>query len=228
VSDSLESVHHITTGLAFDRLGLVHRVRLPDGKGPHPTLLMLHGLNGTEDVTWVFARNAGPDWLIISPRAPFVGENGYRWNRSSDQNPNESNTAPQAYDAGLAALSHFIESLPTIYPVDLSRLVLLGFSQGVAMAYIYGTSHAVAGIAALSGFIPSSLADHLPALAHLPVLILHGVKDETIPVATARTNRDQLLTAGADVTYHEAEVGHKVSSSGMAELKRWLAQRLKV
>jgi len=211
---------HISSGAAFDRVGLVHRVRVPDehsqGKAPYPTLVMLHGLNGTEDVTWIFARNAGPEWLVISPRAPFIGENGYRWN----------NTGAEDYSAGLGALSHFIESLPQVYPVDRSRLVLLGFSQGAAMAYSFGASHSISGIAALAGFIPMPLADNLPALAHLPVLILHGTQDETIPVATARRNRDQLIAAGTDVGYHEAEVGHKVSSSGMAELKRWLAQRL--
>jgi len=199
-------------------MGLAHRVRLPQESGLWPTLVMLHGLNGTEDVTWVFARSAGPEWLIISPRAPFASESGYRWNASA--------TDSQNYDAGLAALGHFIGSLTKVYPVDRSRLVLLGFSQGAAMAYTFGAAQKVAGIAALSGFVPLPLAANLPDLAHLPILILHGTKDETIPVSTARQNRDQLVAAGADVDYHEAEVGHKVSSTGMAELKRWLTQRL--
>lgn len=211
-----QEVQLITTGPAFDSLGLVHRVRVPAGSGPHPTLLMLHGLNGTEDVTWVFARNAGPEWLIISPRAPFAGDNGYTWKVADSQ----------SYNAGLDALTHFVASLPTTYPVDRERLVLLGFSQGAAMAYAFGISQPVAGIATLSGFIPQELTGNLSALTRVPILILHGTQDDTIPIATARKNRDQLVAAGAEVDYLEAEVGHKVSSGGMAELKRWLKERL--
>src|SRR5450631_1169914 len=63
----------ILTGPAVDRLGLPHRVFLPDGDPSvkHPTLIMVHGVDGNEDVTWIFARAASPNWLILSPRAPL-------------------------------------------------------------------------------------------------------------------------------------------------------------
>src|SRR5678816_2400734 len=78
-TDASTDIEHVVTGPAVEKLGLVHRVRVPPGEGPHPTLVMIHGLNGNEDVTWVFARAAGPEWLIVSPRAPLPGEEGYRW-----------------------------------------------------------------------------------------------------------------------------------------------------
>jgi len=217
----LDHINHVSTGPAFRKLGLAHRVRVPSGTGPHPTLVMLHGLSGTEDVTWVFARAAGPDWLIISPRAPLPAKEGYTWN-ALDQ---DGKTDKSDYQTGLDTLTRFIDALPAVYPADRNRLVLLGFSQGAAMAYTYGTSHPVSGIAALAGFIPPEIASNLPPLSNLPVLILHGTKDETVAIDTARQNRDQLKAAGAAVTYLESEVGHKVSSAGIAELKQWLAER---
>ena len=48
---------------------LIHRVAQPAGPGPHPTVLMLHGRSGDENVMWVFARALPPDWLIVAPRA---------------------------------------------------------------------------------------------------------------------------------------------------------------
>jgi phospholipase/carboxylesterase len=218
---NLSDIEHVSAGPAFDKLGLVHRVRIPPGDGPHPALVMVHGLKGTEDVTWIFARAARPEWLIVSPRAPFACEDGYSWTQQGEEDKNDLS----AYQAGLDAFSQFIERLPETYGADKNRVVLLGFSQGAAMSYLYGSANPVAGIAALAGFIPSQLAERLPALSNLPVLMLHGTKDETIPITIARQNRDQLTTAGAAVTYQEAEVGHKVSSAGIAELKRWLAER---
>ena len=220
----LSSIDHVTSGPAYEKLGLVHRVHVPPGDGPFPTLVMLHGLSGTEDVTWIFARAAGPEWLIISPRAPHPTKDGYSWNALDE----EGKTDKTDLQIGLDALTHFIDALPAVYHMDHKHLVLLGFSQGAAMAHVYGTTHPVSGIASLAGFIPAELANNLPPLHTLPALILHGTKDVTVPISIARKNRDQLIAAGAKVTYLEMETGHKLSTAGMAELKRWLAERLVV
>jgi phospholipase/carboxylesterase len=214
----------MTSGPAFEALGLVHRVRIPTGDGPHPALVMVHGLQGDEDVTWFFARAAGPEWLIVSPRAPFPANQGYTWKR-----PGVLTVNFRSYADGLAALTRFVERLPDIYPVDRSRLVMLGFSQGAALSYALAGSQPVHGVAALSGFIPHSppVGDELLAcLKGVPVIILHGTQDERIPVVVARESRDRLIGLGADVTYVEDNVGHRVGAAGMHALGQWLAARL--
>jgi phospholipase/carboxylesterase len=216
----MDDIQLVKAGPAFDALGCVHRVRLPTGSGPHPTLVMVHGLEGDEDVTWVFARTAGPEWLIISPRAPFTAKGGYSWNSGGDYDK------PESYQDGLRVLSQFIERLPDIYPADRSRLVLLGFSQGAAMSYVYPANageQRVKGVAALAGFLPPFAVDGLKGL---PVLILHGTRDERIPIEDARRDRDALIAAGAQVTYVEDDVGHKIGSGGMQALRKWLAERI--
>jgi phospholipase/carboxylesterase len=207
----------VDSGPAFDALGLVHRVRVPAGPGPHPTLVMVHGLQGNEDVMWIFARNAGPNWLIISPRAPFSVEGGYSWHPSDDYGSQE------AYQPGLDALTRFVDALPTQYPADRSRLVMLGFSQGAAMSYAFAVSNPVRGIAALCGFMPRWVAEgDLTPFFDLPVLILHGTRDDRVPISRARESRDLLVEAGTVLAYHEDDVGHKVGSEGMHVLRRWL------
>jgi phospholipase/carboxylesterase len=211
----------VESGPALDTLGLAHRVFIPPGSGPHPVLVMVHGLSGTEDAPWIFARSAGPEWLIISPRAPFPLEGGYTWNSSTDY------TDPESYRKGLAAFTHFVEGLAGVYPADRARLVLLGFSQGAALAYAFAMSRPVNGIAALAGFIPRPFYERVSALRGVPILMLHGTRDERIPIEQARADRDRLAAAGADLTYAEDNVTHKVSVGGLQTLKQWLAARLK-
>jgi phospholipase/carboxylesterase len=223
--DLLSNVQHITTGPAVEALGLIHRVRVPvgDTSERYPTLVMLHGYQGNEDVTWVFARSAGPRWLIVTPRAPIAApDHGFSWNSFSG-----GKTDPETLQQSTAALTRFVEGLADVYAVDRTRVALLGFSQGGGMCYAFAATAPqppLLGIAALGGYIPATV--QLQALAAKPVLVLHGTKDETIPIAIARENHEQLLAVGAQVTYQEDEVGHKVGPQGMRVLASWLADRL--
>jgi phospholipase/carboxylesterase len=204
-----------------DLARIPHRIRVPKTQGPHPTLVMLHGWEGDEDVTWIFARSLGPEWLVASPRGPFALERGFGWFHFDA----DGRTDPVSFGEGLAAVTGFIDALAAHYPVDRARLVVLGFSQGGAMAYAYALANVVGGVVSLGGFIPGTVPKPLPALNGLPILILHGEHDPTIAVGIARKNRDQLTKAGAEVTYLEELVGHKVGAEGMRLLARWLADR---
>jgi phospholipase/carboxylesterase len=200
----------------------VQRIRVPSSAGPYPTLVMVHGYEGTEQVTWIFAKDAGPEWLVASPRGPFQSGAGYCWYHFDGA----GHADPESFEAGRTALKAYIDILCTDYPVDRSRLVVLGFSQGASMAYDYALANPVSGVAALCGWIPGLTAKPLPDLDGLEVLIVHGTRDEVITVDIARKNRDHLAAAGAQVTYHEEAVGHKVGAVGMNVLKKWLAERL--
>ncbi|HEY9527377.1 MAG TPA: hypothetical protein VIR02_09860, partial [Anaerolineales bacterium] len=56
-----------------------------------------------------------------------------------------------------------------------------------------------------------------------PFFIAHGTKDETISIQRARESMEILERAGAQVTYCEDEVGHKVSASCLRGLKDFFA-----
>ncbi len=219
-----EELH--TLAERFEIGGVPCRVRVPQREGAHPLLLMLHGYEGDEDVTWIFSRAASPEWLIVSPRAPLTAptSQGYSW-----FNFEGGKTDPTTLQAALSYLDAFIAALKARYRIDDARIVMLGFSQGASMAYAYMLAEPtrLRGVVSLGGFIPGYLTKQIiPPLNGLPVLILHGTQDEVIAVEIARKNRDLLLAHGAQVTFFEEAVGHRVGAGGMRLLTEWLAERL--
>ena len=92
----------------------------------------------------------------------------------------------------------------------------MGFSQGAALAYSLTLTHPekVDKLAGISGFFPElqngALLDG--ALKGKKVFVAHGLRDEMVPVDKARQVVKTLKKSGAEVTYCEEDVGHKLSS----------------
>ena len=204
--------------------GLIHRFWSADSYPSPPTLLLLHGRAGNEDVPWVFARSAPQGTRLIAPRAPFADAlGGFSWTkREEDAIP----TLPQ-FAEGVDHLHQFIEALPQLYGVDLSRLWLLGFSQGAALAFAYQLRYPqfVRGISALVGFVAQD-GDDYTALRDCPIYMAVGRQDETIPLALSRQSGQRLIQAGAKLDYREYETGHKLNGQGMKDLAFWLKTAL--
>ncbi len=199
-------------------LNLIHRSRLPDSiSSPAPAVVMVHGWLGNENVMGQFEKTLPPGVVAVSPRAPFEVEGGYSW---SPPSPSGRGVG------GEGALRQFVSRLPEVYPVDPSRIVLMGFSQGAAMVYALTLSEPalIAGVAALAGFLPDHARQWIAPgrLAGKPVFIAHGAKDTAVPIEDAVSARDAMITCGADVTYAEYPTGHKMNAQGMRDLKAWL------
>jgi phospholipase/carboxylesterase len=124
-------------------------------------------------------------------------------------------------------LHTFVASLPQKYPLDPSRIILMGFSQGAAICntLVLTQPEQAMGVVSLAGLIPDVVIETVqPGLTGLPVFIAHGMRDETVPLAAAQQTRDVYTRLGAQVTYGEYPTGHKLTTEGMADLKAWLAQ----
>lgn len=217
--------------------GLAHRVRQPQKAGPHPTVVMVHGRHGTEDVTWVFARALPANWLLVSPRAPewepetdASDDVGYSWLLQDDEIPAVSGNWPRLgdFDDGVLALEHFIQALPDVYGADIDQIYLLGFSQGAATCLALAMRHPglVQGIASLVGFAPQGANELVEqqVLAGLPVFMAVGKKDGRIPLEIAQASAKTVRQAGAILTYGEYETGHKLNGAGMRALGEWWRQ----
>ncbi|MGB1251641.1 MAG: alpha/beta hydrolase [Candidatus Promineifilaceae bacterium] len=215
----------IEAGDVVRKSGLVHRVWEPDQKTERPTIVMLHGRSGTEDVAWVFARSLPKEWLLIAPRAIHTDHRGgYSWDvRPEGQWPPEG-----AFDDATEALDQFINSLPDLYNADLSRLYLLGFSQGAAVSYSYARRYAnkvkgVAGLVGLTTLDAANSADIIN-LKDLPIFMAVGRRDTTVPMSIARDCAHALIAGGARLDYREYNTGHKLNSRGMRDLATWWQQ----
>jgi phospholipase/carboxylesterase len=202
------------------------RIRKTDHPSPR-LLLMIHGFTGDENSMWVFARDLPTQYWIVAPRAPHVTEpSGYSWrpNHSSDfGSPSLEQLRPAA-----EALIKLIDAYQLSAGIDARVFDVIGFSQGAAMsnllAFLYPQRIRKTGI--LAGFIPSGL-DELVAqrpLAGKPFFVAHGTSDATVPIDRARASIEILEQAGAQVTYCEDEVGHKVSVHCMKALRSFLAE----
>jgi phospholipase/carboxylesterase len=198
-------------------LNLPYRYRLPDSHSAPPAIVLVHGWLGNENVMWVFESSLAKGAALFSPRGPLAEEGGYGWYRRDDD--------VETFNAGLNALREFVTRLPSIHPVDPARIVLVGFSQGAAVssALLLSTPNMIHAVAMLAGFLPRPARDWVRPgrLEGKAVFIAHGMKDETVPVAEAARAREALTLAGAQVTYGEYHVGHKMSAAALRALKAW-------
>jgi predicted esterase len=204
-------------------------LRVHESTHPSPRLLLLvHGLTGDENSMWVFAREMpARDW-IVAPRGPHpsgMEQGGYSW-RPPQADTLDLPSLEQLKPAA-AALIAFVDDYCASISVDAATFDVMGFSQGAAvcnlLAFLYPQRIRKVGI--LAGFVPSGLqelASQRP-LEGKPYFVAHGTKDETVNVDRARSAIEILEQAGAQVSYCEDEVGHKVSVTCLRALKNFLA-----
>lgn len=216
----------VDKGTALEATGLIHRVSVPEGPGPHPTVVMLHGRSGGENAMWIFSRTVPSNWLMVTPRG--IKEDpggGFAWHpRQRDEWPSLA-----TFDEAVAAVVSFIRSLPEVYDSDPKQIFLMGFSQGAATAYATAMRHPglVQGIAGLVGFVPVECGDAVAvsALEGLPIFMAVGKEDPYIPHSRSQNCAQTLRDAGAELDYHEYETEHRLDAQGMRDLKDWWRRR---
>ena len=189
---------------------------------PARLLLLIHGLTGDENSMWVFARNLPANYWIVAPRAPYPAEpGGYSWRLPQYENINL--VGLDILRSAAEALIQLVDEYSASVDVDATTLDVMGFSQGAAMSnaltLLYPQRIRKTGI--LAGFVPSALEELVPErpLEGKPFFVTHGTKDEMVTIDRARSSIAILEQAGAQVTYCEDDVAHKVSANCLRALK---------
>ena len=206
--------------------GQTLRIRKTTHQAPR-LLLLIHGLSGDENSMWVFARELPAHYWMVAPRAPYRAlQGGYTWREhaTSDMGRPSFEELQSSAQALIGLLDRYQASAGL---EAAQRSDVMGFSQGAALssilAFLYPDRIHKLGI--LAGFVPSGI-EELAAQRPLEgksVFVAHGTKDETVPVDEARASIKILEQAGAQVTYCEDEVGHKVSLTCLHALRKFLA-----
>ena len=202
-------------------------LRIREAAQPSPRLMLLiHGFTGDENSMWVFARDLSPGYWIVAPRAPYAGEpSGYSWRPTQFDSLNRL-SLDQLRDSA-EALIHLVDEYAASSGFDAPSFDVMGFSQGGAMssllAFLYPGRIRKIGI--LAGFVPAGLEELISQrpLEDKRFFVAHGTKDETVSIERARASIETLEQAGANVTYCEDEVGHKVSVTCLRGLKKFFA-----
>jgi phospholipase/carboxylesterase len=117
--------------------------------------------------------------------------------------------------------------------IPYERIVLAGFSQGCAMALHTGLRlpHKLAGIMALSGYLP--LADRFATERHAanastPVFMAHGTQDPVVVIQRGEESRDALARLGHPVQWHTYPMPHSVHPREIADIGAFLKQVLPI
>lgn len=174
---------------------------------------------------WIFARNMPSKYWIIAPRAPHDAEpGGYSWRGRSESADFGRPTLDQLRP-GAKALIGLVDEYASSAGLQADTFDVMGFSQGAAICNVLGFlyPHRIRKTGILAGFVPEGLEE---LVSQRPLdgklfFVAHGTKDETVDIDRARASIAALEEAGANVTYCEDEVGHKVSASCLRALKEF-------
>lgn len=212
---------------------LLYTAHVPAGEGPHPTLLLLHGWGASaHDLIGLAPVLHGGRALVLCPQGALAfqagpGMLGYGWFPLVPGRPPD----PAEIEKARCQVEAFLDDAIARYPIDPKRLVLAGFSQGGFLAYQIAlrAPQRFAGLMALSSWLPTELAETIPAQAahrELPALVVHGSEDPMIPIARAYASRDALLRLGVPTVFREYEMGHEIRPEALREIVRWLEERI--
>lgn len=212
---------------------LLYTAHVPAGDGPFPTIFLLHGWGASaHDLIGLAPILHGGRALVLCPQGPVVlqsgpGMIGYGWFPLSQGQPPD----PTAIRMAQGLVEIFLDDACEKYPVDKSKLVLAGFSQGGFMAYQIALADPArfAGLLAMSSWLPDELAEQVapqPAHAALQTLVVHGTKDPMVPIDRAYASRDALLRLKVPTVFREYEMAHEIRPEALRDILGWLEQRV--
>lgn len=170
-----------------------------------------------------------PDAAFVSPHAPEpcgMAPVGRQWWPLTMRDPSERwrgcvATAPD--------LDHFLDQELARHSVPPEKLALVGFSQGAMMALHVGLRRPVmpGAIVAYSGHLVGP--EHLKADAKgkPPVLLVHGDRDNVIPINALFDSMEGLAKAEIPCQWHlSVGTAHGIDPAGLRHGGAFIAQNL--
>lgn len=212
-------------------LSLEYLIREPKTPNEnHPLLLLIHGYGSNEADLFSFASELPDEYYVVSCRAPYDLQYGsYAWyaiNFDADQNKfSDHEQAKSSRDR----IAQFIDELLENYPIDKSKVTLVGFSQGSVLSYAVALTYPekIQQVAALSGYLDMETVDQksADAYSHLRIFASHGTVDQVIPIDWARKISPALDQLGIKNVFREYPVGHGVAPQNFFDFRNWLIEK---
>jgi predicted peptidase len=210
-----------------DKVPLPYRLYVPskyDPKTKYPLVIWLHGSDaiGNDNLKQITGYNTAGTQVWTTPK-----------NRDSFP---AIVLAPQSYERywsfpGLKEpireeqlVFETVAALQKEFSIDPDRIYLVGQSMGGFGTWAYLGNRPdffAAGVVLCGPAVPTVV----PRIAHIPVWVFHGAKDDNVPVANARGMVESLRKEGGQPRYTEfPNLGHEIGPATFAErdLLLWL------
>lgn len=195
---------------------------IPDKK--YPALFVMHGIGSNEQNMLSLVNGVEDHFYIFSIRGHLPQPPGFAYFTIQGYGKPHR----EVFDEGVNKLTSFIDFACEQYPLEPSRLYLLGFSQGAILAMTLGLTlgNKIKGIVALSGYIPAFVKEEyaIKSVDELSLFISHGEMDQVLPFEWGVANNEYFRQLGANVTFNTYKEGHSVSLQNLQDFTSWLLQ----
>ena len=182
-----------------------------DGQTAMPLVMALHGGSGHgRDFLWSWVREARARGVLVA--SPSSRDRTWAIMGDDQDAPN---------------LRAMVDSLAQRFPLDRSRMLLTGMSDGGTYALLYGLrdgepfTHLAPACGVLHPMLLTS--GSLTRAVGKPIYLVHGKLDWMFPVQTAQMARQFLTHAGAQLVYREIEdLSHTYPRDENPRILDWL------
>ena len=178
---------------------------------PLPLIVALHGGSGHgADFVWTWLREArSRRCLLLAPTS------------------RRSTWSLMGPDVDTPQLLRMIDYVSEHWPLDRSRMLLTGLSDGATFTLLSGLRQdsPFSALAPVSGVLhPSNFRNgNLERARGRRIHLVHGALDWMFPVSLARAAAGELERAGAELDYHEIEdLSHTYPREQNAKILDWL------
>jgi phospholipase/carboxylesterase len=214
-------------------------IEIETAPNPSASVIWLHGLgaDGNDFVPIIPQLNLSecPAIRFVFPSAPSMPvtiNGGYvmpAWYDITGRDGNGREDIDGIHQSA-RAISELIEQEAS-RGVAHGKIVLAGFSQGCAISLQVGLRfpHALAGIMALSGYLPlaeSLQLERSEANRKTPIFMAHGVWDPVIAPERAEASVDTLEKLGYQVDWNTYPMEHSLHPDELTDISRFLTMVL--
>lgn len=201
----------------------------------HASIIWLHGLGADgNDFVPIVSELQIPSTIGLrfifphAPMQPVTINNGYVMRAWYDI-LGFSRTSPVDFPG----IERSLKQINVLIDREIERgmkaenIILGGFSQGAVMALTCGLQyqHKLAGIIALSGYLPFSV-ETLRMKHNIPIFIGHGKNDDIVNYELGEIAYQTLKIKNVDVTFKSYPAGHTVCPAEINDVRAWLLTRL--
>lgn len=190
-------------------------------------LILLHGVGANEEGLVQIGEMLEPNSIIVSLRAPIVmGPTSFAWFHVQFTSNGPVHNWVEA-DKSFELLQSEILSLSEKYDVPLSRISVMGFSQGsiMTMGLALKSKLQLSKYYCFSGRTLPEFAQYGLEHPDVPqgrkVYLTHGAQDDKLPVHLGRTSKEILEKVKADLYYNEFQGGHQISDDVIKHAANW-------